>query len=516
MKRFVWIAGALLLMMTGCRQESDYVLSYAFDDEMAFRQADSSFAGKFDVFWHGMNANYALWDFEKANGLDWDQVYETYRPRFAALDAVDTLVSDKQLQDLMNEVIKPLHDGHLAIQMLNHATGKRVITGPGSLRVMEERKDEYMSVANATPSLTYYSNAGELLESRQASSNTFFPAVSAAMSTLMAQINALEAKPERTPQEEELLTLYQMIHNEIRDVLNGIILGGSQKEAMEKFNEIAFRYEYLHIPGLEPIDKTLNEYAFTIKYALFKGNIAYLTIDSFKLSAFLNPMYTRELMGTPSPSTQAIIDDIKATWQAWFDAIQAHHKAGDLGGVIIDIRSNGGGYLDDYRYVLGALLPSGGYYVTDARFKRGTGRYDYSPVMPQYLPTLDEEHVTVTEPIVALCNCASVSMAEQTSLGVKILPNGTLVGTRSWGGLSALSGSDSYSNDYAGYVGVMDKTPVFCYIPREVAITKEGQILEGYGVEPDIEVALDIAAWMNGNGPDTQLDRALQFIREGR
>ena len=155
MKHSIWIAGALLLMLTGCRQESDYVLSYAFNDEMAFNKADSSFVGKFDVFWHGMNTNYAMWDYEKANGLDWDVVYDTFRPQFAALDAVDTMVSDKQLQALLNEVVAPLHDGHLIITMKNHVTGNNVSVSPGQLRIKAERQDEYRDVSDFKSSLQY-------------------------------------------------------------------------------------------------------------------------------------------------------------------------------------------------------------------------------------------------------------------------------------------------------------------------------------------------------------------------
>jgi hypothetical protein len=169
----------------------------------------------------------------------------------------------------------------------------------------------------------------------------------------------------------------------------------------------------------------------------------------------------------------------------------------------------------DYQYVLGALLPSGGHHMADARFKRGPGRFDYSPIMPQYMLTMNAEHEIVTEPIVVLCNCKSLSMAEMTSMGAKVLENGTLIGTRTWGGFSALSASETYSNNYAGYVGIQNVTPVFCYIPQEVAFTLDNKILEGYGVTPDIEIPYDAATWNKGAGPDNQLDRALQFIRTG-
>ena len=135
--------------------------------------------------------------------------------------------------------------------------------------------------------------------------------------------------------------------------------------------------------------------------------------------------------------------------------------------------------------------------------------------MTQDMPTYKGEHVTVTEPIAVLSNCSSVSMAEHTASGAQLLENGAVIGTRTWGGYSALSGAETYTNNYAGYVGVMDETPVFCYIPQELAYTLDGKVLERYGVTPDIEVAFDAAAWNNGAGPDNQLDRALQWIRNG-
>ena len=92
-------------------------------------------------------------------------------------------------------------------------------------------------------------------------------------------------------------------------------------------------------------------------------------------------------------------------------------------------------------------------------------------VMTQDMPTYKGEHVTVTEPIAVLSNCSSVSMAEHTASGAQLLENGAVIGTRTWGGYSALSGAETYTNNYA--------------------------------------------AWNNGAGPDNQLDRALQWIRNG-
>jgi C-terminal processing protease CtpA/Prc len=47
-----------------------------------------------------------------------------------------------------------------------------------------------------------------------------------------------------------------------------------------------------------------------------------------------------------------------------------------------------------------------------------------------------------------------------------------------------------------------------------VTMTKDKQILEGVGLTPDIEVDFDVTLYRS-TGRDTQLDRALQYLRTG-
>ena len=507
MKKIMMITAGLLLTLTGCRQESDNVMSYAFNDAMAFQKADTSFVGEFEVFWNGMNTNYALWDYELENGLDWDNVYQKYYPKFAELDEKDT-VTDEELGNLLNEIVKPLHDGHLVIKLMNHSTGNYVTASPSHLRVGDEREEEYTATENFLPSLKYYQDKGKILEMRSASTNVIGQLIGIWVAYIKEQITGLKLKTDRTQDEEERLNAFQSAYNDLYQIV--------KTDNLNAYNPFAIRYEWLHIPYLEPINLNLYEHPVDITYALLEGNIAYLSFNHFRLSAYLDADICKEFFGQPTGLTKLAVESVQDIWYSWFSAIQELKKAGNLGGVIIDVRSNGGGMLNDYQYVLGALLPSGGHHMADARFKRGPGRFDYSPIMPQKMPTMKAEHETVTEPIVVLCNCSSVSMAEMTSMGAKVLENGTLIGTRTWGGFSALSSSENYSNNYAGYVGIQNVTPVFCYIPQEVTFSiLDGKIVEGHGVEPDIEVSMDFDAWNKGNGSDSQLDRALQFIRTG-
>ena len=65
-----------------------------------------------------------------------------------------------------------------------------------------------------------------------------------------------------------------------------------------------------------------------------------------------------------------------------------------------------------------------------------------------------------------------------------------------------------------GHIGERYKTPVYVYLPCVATFTLDHKIIEGEGITPDIEVDLDEATFM-ATGRDTQLDRALQYIRTG-
>ena len=149
--------GLLLLTLGACREQSDTLVSYGHQDQLAFGEAETSFAGKFKVLWNGLNQNYALWDYERELGLDWDAIYDQYLPQFEALDeALDKLeeVTDAQLSKLLKEVVSPLHDGHMVVKVKNHKTGEYISIVPAALRNSE--RPEFSAVRSTPPTLKYY------------------------------------------------------------------------------------------------------------------------------------------------------------------------------------------------------------------------------------------------------------------------------------------------------------------------------------------------------------------------
>ena len=519
MKNKIMILGAMLLlvMVTSCREESDAVQNYAFNDGLAFEEAKESFAGKFKVMWKALDQNYGIWDYERSLGLDWDAVYDEFLPKYEALDKRDD-VTDDELRKLLEETLAPLHDGHFVAQMENHQTGGSVLVDPSSTR--DQQRDDYEAMENTTHYLsaylpTQYGGTGDqILEYKDADTQftgifmTVYKTPGIGYQWAKAHVNdpALEDYQKHALQDfvKDFDNLYNQLNNGL-DMETGSLM----------YDELLAANQHLEIPGLIPSD-AFGNYAVSAKYALFKNNIAYFFFSGFYLTPYLDDEYFKAIFGGKDAVTQLLALTVRQAWKAWFDKVQELHASGQLKGVIIDVRNNGGGMLNDFQYVLGSMLPSGGFEVSFSRFKRGLGRYDYSPLSPFKVKTLETAHETITEPIIMLGNCGSVSMAEMTTLGCQQLPNGMLIGKRTHGGLCSLTTDPSvYYQNYSGIIGERGKTPVYLYIPHMTTLTKEGQILEGVGLTPDIEVDFDVTLYKS-TGRDTQLERALQYCTTGQ
>ena len=516
------VAAMMVLALVSCRKESDTVHNFSYADELVWHKAESSFGEQFKILWEGLNTNYAIWDYEKEQGLDWDAVYDKYYPKFTELDTLakkDT-VKDEQLRVLLQEVLDPLHDGHLQVQLYNYKTKNFIRrVSPNEDRLQKERAADYNEAVErgypVEPNLYYYTTLqGKLLDYKtvDASSSTQFLSVRDSLKMWADRILAVTTA--KTLLTDEELSNEQLARRVKADLEQLADLSGQAQ--IDGLSDLALKYGYLNIDGVHTLDANLMESGIKMTYALLEGNIAYLYFDIFTISPYLGKFQQKEQREMMEPYAVTLADNVYNVWTSWFGTIQALHKAGQLGGVIIDLRGNGGGLVSDYQYVLGALLPSGGLHVMDTRMKRGVGRYDYSPLMPQVMRTYEQTHVTVTEPIVVLANARSVSMSEMTSMGTKVVDNAKLVGTRTWGGFCGLVGNESYSYTYAGHVGVKGKTPVYAYCPCVASFTPDGKLLEAVGVTPDIEVHLDKDAWQYGAGPDSQLDRAVEYIKTGK
>lgn len=196
-------------------------------------------------------------------------------------------------------------------------------------------------------------------------------------------------------------------------------------------------------------------------------------------------------------------------------------------GIIIDLRGNGGGSVADLAPIIGSLAQTPtliGY----TRVKEGYGRLDYSEWSESWIDCPRTKHLKTPKPIVVLSDVYSGSCAELATMLIKSLPNGTFIGERTYGAVGGLyagnasnvyhdlyysgcfgdpdyyeNGPDPYKNDFSFYV----YTSTFHMVDNN-----HGDV-EGVGVQPDIEVLYNRSKL--DQGTDTQLDRAIRFIRVG-
>lgn len=543
MKTKIMTLGAMLLMLTmsACREESDMLVSYNQNDVLVFGKANESFVEQFEVFWNGMNQNYAIWDYEEDQyGLDWDEVYDRFLPLFEQLDQRDkdtNPVSDSEYQALIDSLAKPLHDGHFVVQFKNPHTGNALNCYPGKIR--NASRDDYEASQDFVPSLAAYVSDGTATDYQSGCTSQHHLAImfgntydvnkniiinpNYGLGYVVAQINELKAKQSPTSTQRMRLTQLQNLFAEW--VLYKASVN-NRAELISLYNYIVNKYQSLKVPGLILISSAFDEYGLGVQYALLNGDTPYFAFTNFFLTLYANPQYSIINQLTPGSDDYKQSVAIYNAWLSWLKKVQELKANGKLKGVIIDLRSNGGGMFYDFGLVLGSLFQPGtdlqvGYH----RYKRGPGRYDYSPLMPDTRPGIDivellpnEPSVQniqqqgITEPIVVLTNCMSVSMAEMTAMGAKAMPNARVIGKRTFGGLCGLVGNESASYNYSGHIGIMGKTAVYCYTPTVATIQPDGKtILEGIGVTPDIEVNYVVTP----AGTDSQIDRALQYIQTG-
>ena len=222
---------------------------------------------------------------------------------------------------------------------------------------------------------------------------------------------------------------------------------------------------------------------------ILDGDIVYFRFSSFMLSEHTE--------------TGDAVDQIIANYHDLLDNYPT------VNGVIIDVRHNGGGYLADMPLVLGKFVDEETV-MCYTRQKSGIGRLDYTPWVPETLkPTERVRELDV--PIVVLADMNSVSMAEMTTRTVQILPNGCFIGEQTHGGQGTIVNSnDGFDIYYSGYFknNVME-----VYTTMTMTKSIDGVIAEGKGQVPDIEAPFDGENLRKGI--DTQLDRAVQYIRTG-
>lgn len=151
--------------------------------------------------------------------------------------------------------------------------------------------------------------------------------------------------------------------------------------------------------------------------------------------------------------------------------------------LVIDVRGNGGGFVSP---IIIERLRRAASQITTSRYSK---------------PDIDPSG-TMNGPLVLLCDEFSASDGDIVTYRFKSYKLGTVVGKRTWGGVTGIRGSLPFVDG-----GILNK-------PEFSRYDLEGKewIIEGVGVEPDIMVDND--PYLEYTGTDQQLNKAVEVILE--
>ena len=186
-------------------------------------------------------------------------------------------------------------------------------------------------------------------------------------------------------------------------------------------------------------------------------------------------------------------------------------KKSNCDAIIIDLRNNRGGNLDDINFFVGQFTSKPvtfGY----ARYKSGPGRLDYTPAIPMEI-TPQPGATDFNKPIVILTDIYSAALCESVIHAFKALPQAqvTIVGERTYGTSGFMVGNDISTNGGTFHVGNFASVRL-----SNAAFQDKNRQFNLSGISPDIEIKYDANSikQMLQSGIDIQMEKAIQYINK--
>jgi hypothetical protein len=187
----------------------------------------------------------------------------------------------------------------------------------------------------------------------------------------------------------------------------------------------------------------------------------------------------------PSFDTEGVGDGVDA-------ALSALAAVGPIDGIVIDVRSNGGGSDTQSEAAAGRFLDEAAVYRR-IRYKAGPGHEDFGPELTTTVSPQGAQRFT--GPVVVLQNRGVFSAAEDFVLAMRTRADVTFIGDTTGGG----SGNPLARELPNGWI---------LAVPRWRQFTPDGRVYEGIGLAPDLFASTQDPA----SGEDRILERAIQFL----
>ena len=225
----------------------------------------------------------------------------------------------------------------------------------------------------------------------------------------------------------------------------------------------------------------------TVLTGTINHNILYFGCNSFSLlKSYLSP-------------TQ---NNVQPVLQYFFDSLK--NLSVNIKGIIIDVRSNSGGDVNDLNFIAGHLIDKPLHFGY-TQYKSGNGRLDFTPWINAVInPAPNTKAITLT--IIALADNTSASLSEAVVMAIHRMPNGVIIGETTWGATGPITAEGVFNAGQfivSNFLSIQTSSCKFKYL--------DGKSYEGKGFPPDINVPFNLSELQQGK--DVQLEKAIEYIK---
>lgn len=441
-----------LMLALSCRYQPD--VSYTYETPETWAQL-------FYQYWNKMNTHYMFWDLDYDQGSGWDDVYDHYMPLFEKLGNIGEYDADTEMaKNYFYTITSELSDGHYAMY-LNDVDGNRLaLFYPGLNRRLAR--------------LGY--TEGQIYHFIMSFNGSRYTA----------------------SDEEAYYPFNRYARENTRYFLEYVCKGGELYPSSGSISENISSTPLVVDPLFSELYYTLvnDSTSINVLYGKTSDHILYFGFDGFRFTSIDNSRY-------PEVSTlvEKFHDDLTGD---------------NVNGVIIDLRGNGGGNVDDLNLLWSTFTPGERVYYADTRIKSGDNRLEYGAWVPAYIEADEEVSFNKDIPIIVLINGTSLSCAEFSTMFFMALRDYygydvTIMGDTSSGGTGyLLQGTNADMITISGITSVAPYIELI-YTPAGESRYRDGRSFEGVGIPVDYSTAFDFDSFYSGT--DTRLNDALEYLR---
>lgn len=455
--RYVLILFLILILFASCRPDITNP-----EEGKELRTWEEVFTAWYD----GMTRNYLFWesDFES---LDWASLYDEYLPRFRSYGNFGGEHQTEGLFDLY-EIIQALTDGHYYAVFYKTDGTPMFYFLPSEIRAMKRFGLTDDDIFSNSEKVKLFNRSDYMAE--------------------------------------DTLTVLEHTFGVAQEEEGGglSIAYSATKEGSKAFKYFS-SFGAVVLPSSDAIEPR-----FSMILGKTHDDILYLAFSGYEIKKIITD--------AESDNPESLYSsNVKALFENYLEEMAGEMESGDnISGLIIDLRGNGGGDVDDINNVFSILTDTEIHYG-DMVFKTSGNPGSYSVAHEMFLHGSGKRF---EKPVVLITNSLSASSAELSVMAMRAMREDNLIDFKQVGGLTIGATSviypgafESGSFDIENIISEGGNEYVFSISTQNSLCSyRDGTRYDAVGLEPDVAVDFSYESFIAGI--DGRLVRALEVLRD--